>query len=41
MLLPLTVFAATSLRFFGNGVNDIDRVKIRIDEPATARRPRS
>ena len=26
--------AATSLRFFGNGVNDIDRVKIRIDNPA-------
>jgi hypothetical protein len=25
---------ATSLRFYGNGVNDIDRVKIRIDDPA-------
>ncbi len=25
-----------SLRFHGNGVNDIDRVKIRIDDPATA-----
>ncbi|MDJ0927463.1 MAG: Calx-beta domain-containing protein [Gammaproteobacteria bacterium] len=25
---------ATSLQFFGNGVNDIDRVKIRIDNPA-------
>jgi hypothetical protein len=25
-----------ALRFFGNGVNDIDRVKIRIDDPATA-----
>lgn len=25
---------ASSLRFYGNGVNDIDRVKIRIDEPA-------
>jgi hypothetical protein len=24
---------ATSLRFFGNGVDDIDRVKIRIDQP--------
>ncbi len=24
-----------ALRFFGNGVNDIDRVKIRIDDPAT------
>jgi hypothetical protein len=28
--------AASSLRFFGNGVGDIDRVKIRIDDPATA-----
>ncbi len=26
---------ASSLRFYGNGVNDIDRVKIRIDDPAT------
>jgi hypothetical protein len=25
---------ATSLRFYGNGVNDIDRVKIRINSPA-------
>lgn len=25
----------SSLRFFGNGVDDIDRVKIRIDDPAT------
>lgn len=25
-----------SLRFFGNGVDDVDRVKIRIDDPATA-----
>ena len=25
---------ASSLRFFGNGVNDIDRVKIRVDDPA-------
>ena len=25
-----------SLRFFGNGSNDIDRVKIPIDDPATA-----
>ena len=29
---PITNYA---LRFFGNGVNDIDRVKIRIDDPAT------
>jgi hypothetical protein len=28
--------AGTSLRFFGNGVNDIDRVKIPIDDPANA-----
>lgn len=28
--------AELSLRFFGNGVDDIDRVKIRIDDPATA-----
>jgi hypothetical protein len=27
---------ASSLRFFGNGVNDIDRVKVRIDNPADA-----
>jgi hypothetical protein len=27
---------ARSLRFFGNGVNDIDRVKIRIDDPANS-----
>lgn len=26
----------TSLRFFGNGVGDIDRVKIRIDDPANS-----
>ena len=25
---------AGSIRFFGNGANDIDRVKIRIDDPA-------
>lgn len=28
-----TAQTGTSLRFFGNGVGDIDRVKIRIDEP--------
>ncbi|MGE3166249.1 MAG: LamG-like jellyroll fold domain-containing protein [Planctomycetota bacterium] len=27
--------SGTSLRFFGNGVGDIDRVKIRIDDPST------
>lgn len=32
----LITHAATSLRFFGNGVNDIDRVKIRIDEDSTS-----
>jgi len=42
-LLPgnASVFGQTSgagyaLRFFGNGVNDIDRVKIQIDDPANA-----
>ena len=30
------VSAGLSLRFYGNGVGDIDRVKIRIDEPADA-----
>ena len=36
VLLCLTFVAdASSLRFYGNGVNDIDRVKIRIDDPAT------
>lgn len=39
MLLILSVFVtaagaeASSLRFFGNGDNDIDRVKIRVDDP--------
>lgn len=28
--------SASSLQFFGNGVNDIDRVKVRIDDPADA-----
>lgn len=28
-----------SLRFYGNGVNDIDRVKIRIDDPASYNDP--
>ncbi|MGH3371851.1 MAG: LamG-like jellyroll fold domain-containing protein, partial [Nocardioidaceae bacterium] len=27
--------AGYALRFYGNGVNDIDRVKIRVDDPAT------
>jgi len=38
LTLLLTTFAglasANSLRFFGNGVNDIDRAKIQIDNPA-------
>jgi hypothetical protein len=36
VFLPLVVLDAQagSLRFFGNGEGDIDRVKIRIDEPA-------
>lgn len=36
-LLTLVCHAANaqSLRFHGNGVNDIDRVKIRIDDPAS------
>lgn len=28
--------AQSSLRFHGNGTGDVDRVKIRIDDPATA-----
>ncbi len=35
-LSPQPVHAGTSLRFHGNGVNDIDRVKIAIDDPANA-----
>jgi hypothetical protein len=34
-LAPAAV-AAGSLRFHGNGAGDIDRVKIRVDDPATA-----
>jgi len=34
VLSPLA--SANSLRFFGNGVNDIDRAKILIDEPANS-----
>jgi len=34
LLAASTALEASSLRFFGNGVNDIDRVKVRIDEPA-------
>jgi Concanavalin A-like lectin/glucanases superfamily len=33
-LLAASAAHANSLRFFGNGVDDIDRVKIRIDDPA-------
>jgi hypothetical protein len=40
--VPVTFLTAqiwgsgSSLRFYGNGVGDIDRVKIRIDDPAPA-----
>jgi Calx-beta domain-containing protein/concanavalin A-like lectin/glucanase superfamily protein len=34
MLPPLA--SANSLRFFGNGVGDIDRAKIQVDDPATS-----
>lgn len=30
---------AGSVRFFGNGVNDIDRIKIRIDDPSSSNDP--
>ena len=33
-LLPLGVAQAGSIRFFGNGSGDIDRIKIRVDDPA-------
>jgi hypothetical protein len=33
---PLGPRFGSSLRFFGNGVGDIDRVKIRVDDPANA-----
>src|SRR4249919_2855374 len=33
---PAAAFAATSLRFHGNGASDVDRVKIRVDDPANA-----
>ena len=33
--LPAGGFAASSLRFHGNGSGDIDRVKVPIDDPAT------
>ncbi|MEO8676721.1 MAG: LamG domain-containing protein, partial [Casimicrobiaceae bacterium] len=33
--MPDAVAAGHSLRFFGAGAGDIDRVKIRIDDPAT------
>ena len=39
-MLPLALLCLPqsdfSLRFHGNGVNDIDRVKIRVDDPATS-----
>ncbi|NWF99781.1 MAG: PQQ-dependent sugar dehydrogenase [Thermoanaerobaculaceae bacterium] len=36
LALPAVASGGTSLRFFGNGTNDIDRVKIPIDDPATS-----
>jgi len=41
LLVPILVLLARepahpSLRFFGNGVGDIDRVKIRVDDPANS-----
>jgi Calx-beta domain-containing protein/concanavalin A-like lectin/glucanase superfamily protein len=33
MLVPLGAADAGSIRFFGNGANDIDRIKIRVDPP--------
>ncbi len=35
-LAPAAAFAASSLRFHGNGSGDIDRVKIPIDDPANS-----
>lgn len=32
---PRPQLSGSSLRFYGNGVNDIDRVKIPIDDPRT------
>ena len=34
--MPDALAAGHSLRFFGAGAGDVDRVKIRIDDPATA-----
>ncbi|HNP62640.1 MAG TPA: Calx-beta domain-containing protein [Woeseiaceae bacterium] len=34
VFLASSLANASSLRYFGNGTNDIDRVKIRIDDPA-------
>lgn len=40
LALPVEAAAAShSLRFFGNGYGDIDRVKIRVDNPTTANEP--
>ena len=33
VLVPFGAADAGSIRFFGNGANDIDRIKIRIDDP--------
>lgn len=34
MFVPFGAADGGSIRFFGNGANDIDRIKIRIDDPA-------
>jgi hypothetical protein len=36
MVAPFGAADAGSIRFFGNGANDIDRIKIRIDDPANS-----
>ncbi len=38
VFLPSGTALGTSLRFFGNGVDDIDRVKIPLDAPGTTKR---
>ncbi len=35
-VVPAAAFAATSLRFHGNGTAEVDRVKISVDDPANA-----
>lgn len=40
VLAPPAAARPGSLRFFGSGVDDIDRVKIRVDDPSTDEEPR-